>query len=375
MPRTPDEASIDTYLSSIYYLPKQAASFTDPYKLWHHIRSRPDRPEGIKYKQVKEWMNVQPTHNIHKYPKTRFEREPIIVESIDEQWDADLIVITDLAKFNDGYSYILVLIDLFSRFCWARVIKKKTGVEVVHAFQSVFKEGRKCQSLRTDRGTEFTNKHFQDYIQTQKVHHLKTYSETKASYAERMNLTLQRKLYKYFYEKQTYRYIDVLQDIVDSYNATIHNTIGMSPKDVNRSNSLSLYIKVYLPLLDKRPLKHPAYLFSIGDTVRISYERHRFARSYQEHFTEELFTVTRRIPSHPPRYKLTDLAGEDIKGSFYAEQLQKAVAGEDTVYKIQKVLGYKTIGGKRKALVQWYGYPAKFNSYINATELKNYSGK
>ena len=367
--------SIDRYLSDIYYVPKRPASFSDTSKLWKYITSRHDRPPGLTYKRVKTWLDKQVTHNIHKYAPRKFPRESIIIESINEQWDADLIVVTDLAKYNDGYGYILVIIDLFSRFCRARALKKKKGVEVVEAFQSVLADGNKCEVLRTDRGTEFTNRQFEDYLSKERIYHLKTYSETKASYAERMNLTLQRKLYRYFYEKQTYKYIDVLQDIVDSYNATVHSTIGMPPKDVNIDNALAVYMKVYLPILDKRPVKHMLYKFNVGDTVRVSFERRSFDRGYQEHFTEELFTVTGRIPSHPPRYKLTDLAGEEIKGSFYAEQLQKAESSGDVEYKIQKVLGYKRIDGKRKALVQWYGYPAKFNSYVDVSKLKTYKGK
>lgn len=241
------EQEIDQYLQGIYYRIKKPASYSGAAKIWNYIKKRNDRPVGLTYSLLKKWLQRQLTHNIHKYPARKFEREPIIVETIDEIWDMDLLSVTEIARFNRNFSYIVICIDLFSRYCWARAIKKKTADQVLDAFKSILKNGRQCITLRTDGGSEFLNKQFQLFLKRHDIVHVRAFSEKKASYAERMNLTLQRKLYKYFYEQQTYRYIDVLQDIVKSYNATVHSTIGVAPKDVNLDNALSIYMRVYLP--------------------------------------------------------------------------------------------------------------------------------
>ena len=49
-------------------------------------------------------------------------------------------------------------------------IKDKTGKTLVHAFKSVLKSGRKPKSLQTDKGTEFKNKDFQNFLKSKKIH-------------------------------------------------------------------------------------------------------------------------------------------------------------------------------------------------------------
>jgi len=60
--------------------------------------------------------------------------------------------------------------------------------------------------------------------------------DIKAAVVERFNKTLKTKMYRYFTFKNTWRYIDILQDLVDLYNATRHRSIGMSPDEVTIAN-------------------------------------------------------------------------------------------------------------------------------------------
>ena len=369
------DRDIDDYLTRAYYTKKNPASYSSPSKLWKHVRSASDKPEGLDFKTLSKWYDLQATHSIHKNPLKRFKREAIISEYMDQNWDADLITLNDLKQYNDGYCYILGCIDLFSRYAWAVCLKTKSGKDVKTAFQKIFSGGRKCEVLRTDRGSEFTNSVVTGYFKEIGVYRIFTYNELHANYIERWNRTLQDKMYRYFYEHQTLRYVDALEDLVTSYNATIHSTINMAPKDVTESNSLGIYESVYVPILDEFAGKKPEYKFSIGDAVRLVYSAKPFQRSYDERHTEELFKIVDRIPSHPPRYKLVDLMNEAIKGSFYEQEMQKASLTDDMVYKINKVISKKKIGGVMHALVSWYGYPKKFQSYVPVSQLKDYLGK
>lgn len=69
-----------------------------------------------------------------------------------------------------------------------------------------------------------------------------------------------------------------------------------------------------------------------------------------------------------PIYELQDIDGEDIKGSFYQQELQKVTITDDTLFRIEKIIKYQG----NKALVKWYGWPKKFNSYIPRSTLKYY---
>ena len=76
------------------------------------------------------------------------------------------------SKFNDKYRFLLCIIDIFSKYAWVVPIKDKSGKTLVHALKSVLKSGRKPKSLQTDKGTEFKNKDFQDFLKSKKIHFL-----------------------------------------------------------------------------------------------------------------------------------------------------------------------------------------------------------
>ena len=363
------------YLSKFYYDPKAPASFAGPYKMWLYIRNNKDLPKGLSFKKVKKWYEFQVTHNVHVNPTKKFKREPIIVDHRGEMFDCDLIQISNLKRYNKGMAYILVCIDIFSRYGWALSLKTKGGQEVRSAMEKIFSEGLIPETIRSDRGSEFRSRPFTSLLKENNIYHMLAFSEIKAGYAERLNLTIQQKLYKYMYEHQTFKYVDILPDIIKSYNSTIHGTIGIAPKDVTEENSYALYERVYMPIVIKQNNSDIKYKFSVGDNVRISYEKMPFTRGYKQHFSEEIYEVAYRIPSHPPRYKLKDLNGEEIKGSFYEQQMQKVLRDPDIPFRISKVYKNKKkkIKGKIHFLVSWAGYPDKYNTYVSSSEIKAYS--
>ena len=99
-------------------------------------------------------------------------------------------------------------------------MKNKTGAEQKRAFESILKVGRKPLRLQTDKGSEFYNKSFQEYLTQQKITHFNTQSDTKASVVERFNKTLKQRLYRALTANATLKYLDFLTDLVKGYNAS-----------------------------------------------------------------------------------------------------------------------------------------------------------
>ena len=81
------------------------------------------------------------------------------------------------ADENDGYKYLLVVIDIFSRYGWVQPLKDKSSNEVVKAFDKILTEGRKPKHLRTDACQEFTNNSFQEYLKIKNIIHFIYYSQ------------------------------------------------------------------------------------------------------------------------------------------------------------------------------------------------------
>ena len=104
-------------------------------------------------------------------------------------------------------------------------IKSLSGNEVVRA---LFKE-RVPHTVHSDKGTEFLGHRLQSLLKSHLIHHFGTQYEVNSNYAERGIKTITGKIYKYFTYKQSYCYIDALQD---TFNSSVHHSIKMVPAHV-----------------------------------------------------------------------------------------------------------------------------------------------
>ena len=269
-----------------------------------------------------------------------------------------------LSKWNKGYKYLLMILDLFSKYGWIVPLKTKTGLEVPKAFESIFKKGQpkkaKPKKLWVDKGKEYYNKNVLDLLAKNNIEIYSTENEEKSFVCERWNRTIKEKMYKRFTMQNNTVYIEILPNILASYNNSKNRSIGMT---ANQARKPENYGKVYLKMVGDEPSKTGTVL-KIGDTVRISkYKRKTFDKGYTPNWTE-VFVISEIRPTNPITYKIKDLNGEEIEGTFYREELQKT---DQTIFRIEGVIR-KT---KDKALVKWKGYPDEFNSWVSLKDLKN----
>lgn len=96
--------------------------------------------------------------------------DALLSGGIDHQFQADLIDVKNLKKYNDGYSFLLTCIDVLSKYAWVIPLKTKTGEALVEAFRKIVAQGRRLLRLQTDKGKEFINKTFQNYLKEEGVH-------------------------------------------------------------------------------------------------------------------------------------------------------------------------------------------------------------
>ena len=277
-----------------------------------------------------------------------------MVSGIDKIWAADLADMTAFKDYNDGYTFLLLVIDTFSKYGWIIPLKNKKGETVADALKDIF-EKRKPEKLWTDKGTEFKNKNVKKLIEI-----YSTENEEKSSIAERWIRTMKEKMFKYFTDNNTYKYIDVLPDLVEDYNNTVHSSTKLTPIDASKKkNELTVWRNLY-PDRYKTSRLNPK--FSVGDEVRITKKKKDFEKGYTTRWTEEIFTIKEIRETNPITYKLEDLQGEEIKGTFYEPELQKT---EQQIYRIEKVIEME----KGRSFVKWKGYSDKFNSWVDNKEL------
>lgn len=352
---------MDDKLARVYYNTTHPAGFSGSAHLKQAFKDK------FSQKNVGDWLESQETYTLHKPVRKRFPRNQYTVYRINELWQCDLNDLRGISKYNNGYNYILTVIDVFSKMLYARALKKKTPDEVINAFQSIFREAdTKPMCIQTDKGGEFTGQKVKKYLSENGVKYFTTKNpDVKAAVVERVNRTLKTKMWRYLTYKNTYKYIDVLSDLVSAYNNSKHRSIQMKPVQVNKKNAFQVWMNLY----GKKSIQTHQPKLKVGQLVRISKNKGVFEKGYESNWSEEVFKIvdTHRFPQ--PLYSLKDLNNEPIDGFFYEYELQKVSMKPDGTFKVDKIVDTKGRGSSLKYLVKWSGYSSAFNSWIPASDL------
>ena len=295
---------------------------------------------------------------LHKPARRRYPRRKFTMRAVDETWQADLVDMQAYSRVNKGYNFLLTVIDNFSKYAWAIPLKNKTGTETTKAFKTLFNEGRVPKNLHVDDGKEFFNSHCKALMESRKINMYSTYSGMKASTVERFNRTLKQEMWREFTLRGSYKWIDILDRLLEKYNDTKHRTIKMKPNQVTRENQgeVLLNYKQYVA-------KSWNSKFQVGDPVRVSKNKHIFEKGYTPNWTTEIFTVTEVCDTIPTTYKLKDYRDEVVSGGFYDYELLKVKHPD--VYLVEKVL--KKRGNQ--LYVKWLGFDSSHNSWIDKENL------
>ncbi|KAF0146741.1 MAG: putative uncharacterized transposon-derived protein F54H12.3-like [Ignavibacteria bacterium] len=308
-------------LEKIYKNPKDCGSLGGVDRLFESAKSQGIK--GLNKKLVKEFLSGDRAYSHHKRIIKKIARNKTIVKGIDSQWQADLVDMQAFAEENDGIKYLLTSIDIFSKYSWVVPIKDKSTKEMIIGFRKLFtiSSPRKPEKLQTDKGTEFLNEKIQSLLSKEfGIKHFTTMGETKCSLVERFHRTIKDRIWRFLTNSRTTRYIDILDDIIYSYNNSYHRSIKMKPVDVKKSDETLIWRRLYGDGQENGKSK-----FQIGDIVRIPKWKGEFARGYEPNWTEEEFRVKEISSLQQPNevYKLEDMDNEPIIGSFYSKQLQK----------------------------------------------------
>ena len=277
-------------------------------------------------------------------------------------WAADLVEMGKFSKWNNGVRYLLMVIDVFSNFGWIEPLKNKKAESIVEAFNKILKTGRKLKYLWSDKGLEFWNRDFKKLLDEKGISLYSTENEEKSSVVERWNGTMKNNLWKFFTASNSTSYLDFLPALLDKYNKTKHSSIKMTPEEASRNENED---RVYLNLYGQEMLQTAKPKYKVGDKVRISkYKRKVFDKGYTPNWTEEIFVVDKIQYTNPITYKIKDLNGEEIIGSFYDQELSRA---SQEVFRIENIL--KRDKKHRRVFVKWSGFPAKFNWWVPLADL------
>lgn len=350
-------------LSEIYYDISHPAGYSSMKKLYKAAKKI---LPSITLNQVKVWLRHQETYMRHRKVIRKFRRRKTIARGIDSIWQIDLCDLSKLSVFNRGYKFLLTVIDVFSRYAFVRPLKNKTGLEVSKAIEHIFEtEKRKPNSLSSDLGTEFYNANVNLILEKRNIKLFSIHGEPKMALVERFNRTLKTKMWKYFTSHNTKKYINVLPNLVSSYNNSRHRIIGMAPSQVNEKIEKQLWIKLYR----KEFLKSIKYRFNVGDYVKIRKIKKTFEKGYVANWTTDVYIVQKRYGTNPVTYKLKDINNEDVDGSFYEKQMQLVSKPKPDITKQIDILRSRSHNGKTQYYIHYKDWNSRFDQWIDKDQL------
>ena len=223
---------------------------------------------------------------------------------IDDIWSLDILDLKDYGPENNrGYRYVLVTRDNFSKFGWTIPLKNKNAQTIKDSFEKILTNSkRKPNLIESDRGKEFYNNIFQDFLNKNDIKLYSRNSSFGAVFAERFNRTIRDLNKKIVFEQGDAKWIDVLQTITKQYNNKTHSSTKLTPTQASLKKSEGY---VYKNLLDKRKKVKPK--FQINHLVRTADLKKTFSKSDTTNWSYKLYKTTEIINDTMPSYKIDNL--------------------------------------------------------------------
>lgn len=275
---------------------------------------------NITPKEIKKFLENQKTYQLYKQAK-RVVGHPIVTGKPFEAYQCDLTDMSKLSKQNKGYKYILLIIDIFTRYAIGIPLKSKSPEVVVEAFEEAFQRIPKPKSITSDNGSEWMGKVLK-YLKNNNINHItnEVGDHNKLGVIDRLTRTLKEKMYKTMTYNDDAKWKDNFENIVEIYNQTPHRTLGgYSPFEASLPENEQIITQLQI----ERVKKAKRYdNFKIGDIVRVKKQRRTFERAFDTKWKNKTNKIVDKVGIV---YILDD--GSEKRGQF----LQKVNSQDNDV--------------------------------------------
>ena len=222
------------FLTKLYYDEGQALTAN----IFYARKKQILREKKIKLKFIREWLKTQEVRQVfrqrHKPKKFRsiIANPPVIRNN----YQMDLLDVHQWVKWNRGFKWMMVNIDVYSRFLMVEPMLNKNAPSILAAYEKITDKYGNPNNLNTDLESAVMGERgaFQKYLESKgtkhwasdpKFHHLQ-------AIVERANLTIRRKLASHFHIIGKKNWIDYIQKLVRDYNNDKHQTTKEKPIDI-----------------------------------------------------------------------------------------------------------------------------------------------
>ena len=236
-----------------------------------------------------------------KPPRKNYPTNKIVYNFVDEIWSIDLADFSDYKTSNNkGFRYIFIVIDNFSKYLWAIPLKNKYSQTITNEFSNILSTSkRKPLKLESDRGTEFYNSIFLNFLKNKNIQHYSRYTDKGPSIAERVIRTIRNLLKKPVFLAGNADWLSELPSVIKKYNNTIDHSTKMTPIQASKKINEKLVLS---NLRDDRVKRQPK--FKLGDLVRTADIKRVFSKGDSTNWSYKLYTITEVIHDIITSYRI-----------------------------------------------------------------------
>ena len=350
------------HLKRNYGNSRSIVSFLSPNKIYKFYNKQ------LSMKDIMNFLSTTESYTLMKPERKRTIFSKTITYHRRDLFQSDLFYVDRLSSENDGVKYILTVIDCHTKFAFCEPLKDKTAKTVNNNIKIIFdRVGTLPTVFCSDRGKEFDNKLTINYLRKKNIKVFFAQGDTKCAVVERFQQTFQGLIYKYLVQNETYRYIDVLQQLIRNYNETVIDVLGLSPAEAELPQNWERVAAAHSKHRFRMRVKKIKPRFNVDDVVRVTLIKKSFKRSYDITHSHQRYIIHAvNTIKLVPYYILKDEHDNILSGKFYGSQLIKV--------KIPSYRGYPLKSRMRKSkkeyLMRFTGYSSDYDEWVPSDKLE-----
>ena len=214
-----------------------------------------------------------------------------------QSWQMDITFFNQYAKYNKGYTAILTIININSRYAYGYPIKTKSVNEIYTNIQKFLEEEQKVKNIYTDNGKEFNNNKLKQLYKDKNINYF-FFNKSEAhqnnlAIVEAFNKRIRNLIDNYMITYNTYKYVDILENLIDNYNNTVHSSIKKEPVNFTNYDEQKHYEKIAKHNLE---VKNKIFgEFKVGDQVRILITKNLFDKGMKNYYSKDIYTIENQL--------------------------------------------------------------------------------
>ena len=251
-----DKSEKDHVIRQIYYdVDTGFGSISETYRDAQKILNT------ITYNDVKDFLERQKSRQTKAYRgfNSYVANEPL------QELQVDLGDFTASSDVNNGFRYMFLAVDIFSKYIHCVPVKDKKPAESIRAFKEILEVIGTPQRIMSDREGAWESTEFIRLLNQHKIKHI--ISSSPPPFSERAVQEIKNMIFARLegLEIDRQNWTEILPAVLKKYNNRVHGTTGLSPTLARKPEN---HIQVYLNIRQKAQFKRRYPRLSMGSLVR-----------------------------------------------------------------------------------------------------------